>query len=911
MYSANSLKNLGYKPKILAFAFITILLTSAFMFMTTSTVKGVLAPDQPYSGPLKAGDVADGTFDTDVWISIRPQVVGVNTPVLVNVWATPASNAQRRLHGFHIIITKPDGTTDEFTMDSEIDTAATWMEYVPTQIGEYRYRVEFPGTFHPAGYYNNGQAFTEASEAGIGYPNRPVQYTGTTYYNPSVSPEYTFTVQEEMVFSWSPTMMQAPTDYWTRPVAPEQRDWLSVIGDFPWYGPAGFDYYTLYPDCSPYWNPRMDFYPYVEGPESAHVAWKRVDTIAGITGTGRYGEYGSRGWSYTVPFATTSNSPSSIYMVIGGRGYMSVPKVVSQIVDGEVQQVSTNALQCVDIRTGELIWEVDGFTHSQSQSSFGTWQFRGAIEYPSLSIVYLDGNRLVKYDSDTGAKTLDVSISPLTSAIHYMNGYGIGVQNLGGGEYRLINFTTTGSASNFADRVMSNISWPLSNLPATTDYSLGIAASFGRGLIGYSGTTTEQRLVTVNLYTGQIIVNKTIAPAGSGEFMGYSGASDVCDKGIYAFLTAWGTFVGLDIQTGAIRWTSPRMDEPWDANGFGAYDTTSAYGMFYRAAYSGIYAFDWDTGDIVWKYEAPAITPFETPYITPDGTTVNSFNGQIWAADGKNYSVNTQHTPTQPYTRGWQLHCIDAKTGEGIFKTIMGGARMTAIADGYLALADSYTGTMYVLGKGKSETTVSTPDVAVPKGTAMTIKGSVLDLSPAQPGTACVAAESMSTQMEYLHRQMPIGGLWGDETILGVPVTLTAIGQDGSYIDLGTVTTEGYLGTFGKTWTPTTEGTYQIIASFAGDDSYGSSSATTWVTVGPASSAATPIEPEDPTQPTPEEPTTEEPTTPEEPGTPEQPTPEEPLLEQPFISTEIAIAIAVVAACVIGAVAYFAIQRRK
>jgi hypothetical protein len=378
-----------------------------------------------------------------------------------------------------------------------------------------------------------------------------------------------------------------------------------------------------------------------------------------------------------------------------------------------------------------------------------------------------------------------------------------------------------------------------------------------------------------------VIVNKTIAPAGAQNFMGYSGASDVCDKGIYAFLTAWGTFVGLDIRTGEIRWTSPKMDEPWDANGFGAYDTTSAYGMFYRAAYTGIYAFDWDTGDIVWKYEAPTITPFETPYITPDGTTVYSFNGEIYCADGKIYSVNTEHTPTQPYTRGWQLHCIDAITGEGIFKTIMGGGRMTAIADGYLAVSESYTGTLYVLGKGKSETSVSGPDVAVPKGTAMTIKGSVLDLSPAQPGTPCVSKASMATQMEYLHKQMPIGGLWGNETITGVPVSLTAIGEDGSYVDIGVVTTEGYDGTFGVAWTPTEEGTYKIIASFGGDESYGSSSATTWVTVGPASATGGDIEPE--------------------------PIPS----EEALVSTEVAIAIAVIAAAVIGVVAFVLLRRRE
>ena len=88
--------------------------------------------------------------------------------------------------------------------------------------------------------------------------------------------------------------------------------------------------------------------------------------------------------------------------------------------------------------------------------------------------------------------------------------------------------------------------------------------------------------------------------------------------------------------------------------------------------------------------------------------------------------------------------------------------------------------------------------------------------------------------MEYLHLQMPIDGLWHNETITGVPVSLTAIGSDNSYYDLGTVTSDGYYGTFEFAWKPDKEGTYKIIAAFNGDDSYGSSSAATAVTVGPA-----------------------------------------------------------------------------
>ncbi len=51
---------------------------------------------------------------------------------------------------------------------------------------------------------------------------------------------------------------------------------------------------------------------------------------------------------------------------------------------------------------------------------------------------------------------------------------------------------------------------------------------------------------------------------------------------------------------------------------------------------------------------------------------------------------------------------------------------------------------------------------------------------------------------------------------------------------MGTVITDGYYGTFTKTWVPDKEGDYEIIASFAGGDSYGSSGASTSISIGPA-----------------------------------------------------------------------------
>jgi hypothetical protein len=150
---------------------------------------------------------------------------------------------------------------------------------------------------------------------------------------------------------------------------------------------------------------------------------------------------------------------------------------------------------------------------------------------------------------------------------------------------------------------------------------------------------------------------------------------------------------------------------------------------------------------------------------------------------------------------------------------------------------------MYVFGKGKSATTVEAPLTAIPLGESIVIQGTVMDLSPAQPNTPCVSTDSMTLQMEYLHKQQPIDGIWHNETMIGVPVVLTALDSNGNIEDLGTVTTNGLYGTFSLSWTPPIEGDYTIMATFAGDASYSSSAASTAITVGPAPTVAPTQEP--------------------------------------------------------------------
>jgi hypothetical protein len=455
-------------------------------------------------------------------------------------------------------------------------------------------------------------------------------------------------------------------------------------------------------------------------------------------------------------------------------------------------------------------------------------------------------------------------------------------------EYRLINWTTLAPSAgfgatavyNFEESVMSNVTWPLGDAQfgAIYDFEAGIGAVVDPITPDGAGIWSGTRVRVADMKTGDLLWDKTV------EETNYSPMCALADHGKVAFLTMDGYWMAFNVNDGSLAWKSDVMDYPWDAPGFGAYASASAYGLFYRNAYSGVYAFDWDDGSIVWKFEAKTPHQFETPYVTTDGEGVYSFNGGGLIVDGKYYVYNTEHTPTSPLTRGWKLYCLDATTGEQLWDitgsipvgSTFGGSGAAAVADGYLIGTSTYDGYMYCFGKGKSQTTVTAPDAAVPKGTAITIKGSVLDLSPAQPNTPCVSADSMTTQMQYLHMQHPVDGVAHNEMITGVPVILTAYDESGNFVDIGTVVSDGYYGSYGMSWTPDEEGTYKITANFAGDDSYGSSGASTYVTVGPAPSAGGTIEP-----------------------------------EHPLISTEVALAIAVIAIVAIGAVAYVFLRRQK
>ena len=855
------------KTKVTAIITIIVLIISALMLMTNIPVQAQ-GVDEPVSGPLPSGVTPEQTESTRAFLSFRPSPVGVNQPILVNLWLNPAVHGTRYHPDYKITFTKPDGTQDVVLIDSyQADTTA-WFEYIPDQVGEWTIKFEFAGTYFPGGDVRGA------------YGEGPLVHLGSTYYEPSSTEEQSLTVQEDIVYSWPEA--ELPTDYWTRPISLEKREWWKIAGGYPGTGYVGGGsiWDELYPDTNPHWSPLYNFHPWVQGPNTAHIVWKEQRAVAGLIG------------GYAYYYGITTRSVPNPDLVYAGRAYdtMTIP----------VNGVPTSCAVCYDLRTGEMYYAIptaDGGVTPNiiSYNAPGAGSVPGAVAQTTYAVELLSisGGNLRKVNVATGAVS-EYSIAPLTGSggTYYSNQEVMTIQDLGADagddRYRLIKWSTAGTSRTFSSRVTSNTTYARSSWVRTEyeddaevayrfhtyahiDYNVGIGVTVGA--FGWEGPTRVYegfKLQAYNLETGETLWDKTI------DEPIYSRSCYVADHGKIAVLTQNGYFYAYDLQNGNLAWKSETMDYPWASAGFGAYAIQSAYGMLFRQSYNGVYAFDWDDGSIVWHYEAPSLAVYESPYINAEGEGTYPFNGGAVIADGKMYVYNTEHTASWPMTRGWGLHCIDITNGELVWK-IANPMSYGAVADGYLTAGNSWDGYQYVFGKGKSATAVTATPAVIAKGATVMIQGSVLDQSPAQPDTPCVSKESVSLQMEYLHLQRPIGGIWGDEIITGVQLTLTAIASDGSYVDIGTITTDGYSGTFGHAWTPTTEGTYKIIASFAGDDSYGSSSATTWHTVGPAPSPSTPIEPE-------------------------------PLV---LITTEVVVIAAVAVASIIGIASFYILRKRK
>jgi hypothetical protein len=101
-------------------------------------------------------------------------------------------------------------------------------------------------------------------------------------------------------------------------------------------------------------------------------------------------------------------------------------------------------------------------------------------------------------------------------------------------------------------------------------------------------------------------------------------------------------------------------------------------------------------------------------------------------------------------------------------------------------------------------------------------------------GVPAVSDESMSPFMEYVYMQQP-----KPTNTTGVPVTINVIDSNYNFRQIGQTTTDAN-GHYSFAWTPDITGTYTVLASFGGSESYWPSTTETSFIVNSASTTATP-----------------------------------------------------------------------
>jgi outer membrane protein assembly factor BamB len=781
---------------------------------------------------------------TFAFINATPNPVGLGQNAFVVMWidkAFPSAVAGNdvRPHDYTLTIIKPDGTTQTMNWPVVTDpTSSQYTSFTADQIGNYTLKFNYGGQVY---------TFGGAYQSDVFLPSN-----ATT----------TLTVQQQPVAATPDYPL--PTAYWTRPIEGQNTNWAIIASN--WLGST--DYSAM---GSP--SLQYDFQPNGTAPNTAHIMWTKPVNYGGIVGGSPGGITGNSfytGSSYQERF----NQPIIMY----GKLYYSVPYGNNPTGGGYT---------CVDLTTGETLW-------TTNTTGIGDPQFGYNYEYDSpnqhgvlpngllITTATVSGLGTVwrTYDPNTGIPTT-MNITNVPSGYQVYGASGETIQ------YVLTNYgSTTVPKYNLLEWNSSNVfgggsglapaNWysgtANASLPSSYDWNITapwlmsgatiLSAFIGDILLGRNGSLPA--IGADNPYTywamslkpatrGQMLWMKTY-DAPSGNITVLPGPVDQTTRVFALAYKETRQWVGFSLDSGNLVW-GPTPSEnsysyytmsmlPYGNTPFGRV----AYGRLYDAGYGGVlYCFDMRTGSLLWTYGNGG--PGNSTSAGLDAVWPNWPIFPFAIADGKIYLGQGEHSMNTPIYKGELTRCVDAYTGQEMW-TIMGNAGYRtrsgmAVADGYMAYLNRYDEQIDCFGMGPSATKVEAPMTSITAGDKVVIRGTVTDISAGTQqeeqaadfpnGVPAVSDASMSAWMEYVYMQKPM-----PTNVTGVNVSLDAIDPNGNYIHIGNVTSDT-SGTFGYTWTaPNVPGQYNIIATFAGSESYWSSHAETYSVVqgAPAATAA-------------------------------------------------------------------------
>jgi len=335
---------------------------------------------------------------------------------------------------------------------------------------------------------------------------------------------------------------------------------------------------------------------------------------------------------------------------------------------------------------------------------------------------------------------------------------------------------------------------------------------------------------------GNLLFNTTWQPPTGGLTLSFA-ATSLEDKVFTVRCKELCAFFGFSMDNGAYLWgpTKSRGYMDYFMGGPSGENGMIAYGKLYLGTLAGVLqAIDVKTGELLWEYT------MTQPY------TELMWGGSNWPiefafiTDGKVYLLHSEHSGNTPLPRGAPFVCLNATTGDVVFRvdglfrfTVWGGDPM--IADSTAVIFSTYDNSIYAVGKGPSATTVTAPDTVQPLGKSVLVKGMVTDASPGTNdavvkmrfpnGVPAVSDESVGEWMKYVYIQFP-----RPANATGVEVVIEVLDPNNNYYEVARATSDA-SGYFGCEFTPEVPGLYKIIASFEGSKAYYGSFAETFITV--------------------------------------------------------------------------------
>jgi hypothetical protein len=805
-------------------------------------------------------------------IGATPNPVGVGQETLILLGITQQlSSALYGWEGLTVTVTKPDDTIETldnngagFTTDS---TGMTGTVYVPAVAGNYTLQVHFPEQI--------------CEEGVIGFMGGGIA-PGTKMLA-SDSEIITLVVQEEPTEYYPAYPL--PTEYWTRPIDQQLREWAPIAGNW-------------------LMTPRNRYaIGNGDAPETAHILWTTPLTSGGLVG-GTLNSYGATEEDVSQVGYETGDA----YEGKWGAGYFGGGQSI--IMGGKLyyQKYAANDKYketiCVDLHTGEQLWSrvfLNNITLTRGQLHFWqTYDNQGVYDYLWCIVggTMFDPSPATWYAFDPFTGDWVYTLYGVPSGTFDYGPKGemmIYTVDLEGGWMTIWNSTNIPWL--YADRDYASMSWgqwqPMGKTINATGYAnvtIGgglfgsmfgtpyIAPTTPLGLNGYQCNVTIQKglqgsvqaAFTQDKIVGALINQTHVITWGINLNSSKGAIGTVLFNEVWAAPSEWldgnvavsfGTISNIDnvftvngkenrlrygfsTETGKYLWT---ISEPMAmlghlSGGFWGEEGLIAYGNLYLGTVSGvIQAFDVTTGELVWTYEA------RDPYMQVLWS--NNFPmGYLFIADGKLYLGQMEHSANQPLPRGGPFICLNATTGEEIFRanglfrqTVWGGPAI--IGDSIIATMDTYDQRIYGIGKGPSATTVSAaPKISV-DGDSVLVEGMVTDISPGTEeyglrarfpnGVPAVCDENMSDWMLYVYKQMP-----RPADVTGVEVVIEVLDPNTNYYEVGRTTSDAN-GFFSCAFTPEVPGKYTIIATFEGSGAYYGSSAETAINVEEAP-AATP-----------------------------------------------------------------------